>query len=124
MNKIDMLLGGPGLDGYAYQAEVYCVACGQAIIAAGPAEIPEPFDCDSDTTPQPVFFGESHSAQYCAECGEYLYGNLGEPEYPDKCIDPAGHDWVFTGTQYGGDDKRWHGEGRCLCRHCGADGDA
>jgi hypothetical protein len=32
--------------------------------------------------------------------------------------------WVYTGTQYGGDDERWHGEGRCYCELCGADGDA
>jgi hypothetical protein len=27
----DALLGGPGLDGYAFNADVYCVPCGQAI---------------------------------------------------------------------------------------------
>jgi hypothetical protein len=32
--------------------------------------------------------------------------------------------WVYTGTQYGGDDDRWHGEGRVYCELCGADGDA
>lgn len=35
-----------------------------------------------------------------------------------------GHEWAYTGTQYGGDDERWGGEGRCYCIHCGADGDA
>lgn len=34
------------------------------------------------------------------------------------------HDWNYTGTQYGGDDERFHGEGRVICRKCGADGDA
>lgn len=40
------------------------------------------------------------------------------------CTDPKGHEWVRTGTAYGGDDERWGGEGRCYCIHCGADGDA
>lgn len=34
------------------------------------------------------------------------------------------HKFVRTGTQYGGDDERWGGEGRCYCTRCGADGDA
>lgn len=34
------------------------------------------------------------------------------------------HDWSYTGTAYGGDDESYHGEGRCYCAHCGADGDA
>ena len=40
------------------------------------------------------------------------------------CTNPAGHKFECTGTAYGGDDERWHGEGRCLCIYCGADGDA
>jgi hypothetical protein len=48
-----------------------------------------------------------------------------EPDEPsDDCSNPAGHRWIYTGTAYGGDDERWHGEGRCLCAYCGADGDA
>lgn len=39
------------------------------------------------------------------------------------CFASGGHRWVFTGTQYGGDDERWGGEGRCYCSKCGADGD-
>ena len=35
-----------------------------------------------------------------------------------------GHEWAYTGTAYGGDDESYHGEGRCYCIHCGADGDA
>jgi hypothetical protein len=34
------------------------------------------------------------------------------------------HDWACTGSAYGGDDDRWHGEGRMYCAKCGADGDA
>jgi len=74
MNRREMKLGGPGLDGYAYCADVYCVACAHAIIDAGPEEVPDPFDKDSDTPPQPIFFGESDNPQYCGDCGEHLYG--------------------------------------------------
>lgn len=46
-------------------------------------------------------------------------------DYPeDRCTNPEGHEFECTGTAYGGDDERWHGEGRCLCIFCGADGDA
>lgn len=43
-----------------------------------------------------------------------------EPTAQDTCQ----HDWVHTGTAYGGDDESYHGEGRCYCSQCGADGDA
>lgn len=43
-----------------------------------------------------------------------------ELEEEDRCA----HEWVYTGTAYGGDDERWMGEGRCYCIKCGADGDA
>lgn len=50
------------------------------------------------------------------------------PDFDDdnfaRCTSPTGHEWSYTGTQYGGDDERWGGEGRVLCVHCGADGDA
>lgn len=50
------------------------------------------------------------------------------PEYDEDgqpiCNSPSGHEWVFTGSAYGGDDERYFGEGRCYCAHCGADGDA
>jgi hypothetical protein len=41
----------------------------------------------------------------------------------DEPTDTCPHEWVYTGTAYGGDDDRWHGEGRCFCSLCGADGD-
>jgi hypothetical protein len=43
----------------------------------------------------------------------------GEP----RCTAPGGHEFVCTGTAYGGDDESYHGEGRSYCVHCGADGD-
>ena len=72
----DFLLGGPGHDGYAYQADVYCVDCGQDIIETLYADDYELLlEEDSNSAPQPIFFGESPDyAQHCAECGEYLYG--------------------------------------------------
>lgn len=36
----------------------------------------------------------------------------------------AGHRWIYTGTQYGGEDESYRGEGRVYCANCGADGDA
>lgn len=72
----DALMGGPGLDGYAFNADTYCVDCGRDIIRkvwpAGGLGWPE-FQ-DSETLPQPIFFGESDGPQHCADCGEYLYG--------------------------------------------------
>lgn len=74
-------LGGPGLDGYAYNADVYCVGCGETIyreiadeVAPKLTGVEDPLFSDSETVPQPIFFGESDSAQNCAECGAFLYG--------------------------------------------------
>jgi hypothetical protein len=41
-----------------------------------------------------------------------------------KEAETCAHDWVYSGTAYGGDDPRYSGEGRCYCAKCGADGDA
>lgn len=43
---------------------------------------------------------------------------------PNACSHPRGHQFVNTGTAYGGDDERWGGEDRSYCRHCDADGDS
>lgn len=40
------------------------------------------------------------------------------------CRVGPGHQWGYSGAAYGGDDERFHGEGRVLCNRCGADGDA
>ena len=73
-----LLLGGPGHDGYAYRAEVYCVDCGRDVIRSLweekklPATLEE---CpDTENCPQPIFFGSSDCPQHCTHCGEYLYG--------------------------------------------------
>jgi len=73
----DALQGGPGLDGYAFQADVYCVPCGQDHVRiaffARPTVDWNTFR-DSEEVPQPIFFGESETEQCCADCGEHLYG--------------------------------------------------
>lgn len=51
----------------------------------------------------------------------YVRDGEGEPLREFLC---PGHRWAYTGSAYGGDDDRWHGEGRCYCVNCGADGDA
>lgn len=46
-------------------------------------------------------------------------------DYPDDEEEvECEHEWACTGTEYGGDDESYHGEGRCYCIWCGADGDA
>lgn len=78
----DALKGGPGLDGYSFQADVYCIPCGRNIArAALPAGVKVSWIefCDGERVPQPIFFGESPDcAQHCGGCGEYLYGS--DPE--------------------------------------------
>jgi len=80
-------LGGPGLDGYAYNADTYCIECGKQIIVdlvTAWEKLPDEIPVDTDEFPQPIFFGESDIEQYCADCGEYLYGEnkLGEEDDP------------------------------------------
>jgi hypothetical protein len=81
-SKKDALMGGPGLDGYAYQADVYCVDCGRDLIHqvfGDREEIADHVFQDSAKLPQPIFFGESEEEQLCANCGRYCYGE-GEDE--------------------------------------------
>ena len=81
MTKKDMLLGGPGLDGYAFNADVYCVDCSKEIINELPDIEYDDLDFeDSEKVPQPIFFGESDCAQHCGNCGEYLYEPQEEKE--------------------------------------------
>lgn len=93
MDKREALLGGPGLDGYAYQADCYCVACGQELIRTLPQDLfADSRGRDSDCVPQPIFFGEADTAQHCGECGEYMYGyeqDLPDTEYDRDVLDPT-----------------------------------
>jgi hypothetical protein len=52
--------------------------------------------------------------------------NDDDDDFTDEpaCTHPGGHEWACSGTAYGGDDESYHGEGRCYCIWCGADGDA
>ena len=75
----ETMLGGPGLDSYAFQAALYCRGCARDIVrkVAGKLKLTSTDDClfqDSETLPQPGFFSESDSEEFCDSCGEYLYG--------------------------------------------------
>ena len=81
-------------------------------------------------------------AEFAATAGEYRRLRLKHPEVPARlvhmytrdagsrrfeefvCEVTRGHTWSYTGSAYGGDDESYHGEGRCYCSNCGADGDA
>jgi hypothetical protein len=91
-------LGGPGLDGYAYNADVYCTDCAEKIIeeiaddlAPLVSGVDDPLFNDSDKVPQPIFFGDSEMSQHCIECGEYLYGGVGDEFDPEDRLDPDEH---------------------------------
>lgn len=63
-----------------------------------------------------------------ANAGQMAPWESGDELLPDdpndeSCTHPEGHSWLYTGVAYGGDDESYHGEGRCYCEHCGADGD-
>lgn len=78
-NLKDALMGGPGLDGYIYNAEVFCIICAREIIyGLWDDRKNEPWTwcefSDSDSMPQPIFFGESDESVHCCNCGEYMYG--------------------------------------------------
>jgi len=72
----DAMKGRPGLNGYAYQADVYCVKCGHQIILSLVDTFPMTWNrfVDSECLPFPIFFGEADTAQHCGGCGVYLYG--------------------------------------------------
>jgi len=82
---------GPGLDGYAYRADTYCVTCGEKIVREiAPKVAPtlegtdDPSFLDTEVVPCPIFFGESPDCeQHCGDCGEYLYGEDPELEEVD-----------------------------------------
>lgn len=79
MTKDQAMLGGPGLDGYVYCADTYCVPCGQERIEQAPQEyFADSRSLDSDHVPQPIFFGEHDRAVHCAGCGAHMYGEDAE----------------------------------------------
>lgn len=56
----------------------------------------------------------------CFRMAETHFEAETDEEKPDNCT----HDWSYSGTNYGGDDERYHGDGTVHCSKCGADGDA
>lgn len=74
---------------------------------------------------KPLTAREASQGVLCDACElEEHGGELDDDDGEPRCSNPGGHEFECTGTQYGGDDERWGGEGRSLCIHCGADGDA
>lgn len=68
--------------------------------------------------------GLREQAEQAAQEYRVAYRFRAEIERREPAAAHCAHDWVYTGIAYGGDDPRWHGEGRCYCSKCGADGDA
>jgi hypothetical protein len=74
--------------------------------------------------------GDLRWDEFCEEASD-AHGGIATPEgdfwaekYEEEPEEETcAHEWGYSGTAYGGDDERWHGEGRCYCVHCGADGD-
>lgn len=79
----DALLGGPGLEGYAYNGSLYCVDCGRALIEQTFATVGDA-RVFADLLPSPVFFGESDTREHCDDCGEYLYGGKSIADFIDE----------------------------------------
>lgn len=79
---------GPGHDGFVYNADTFCVDCGETII--NDVLRPDTEDTgDSNDFPQPIFFGESDYDEYCAHCGELMWRGLDEvPGRPGEDYSP------------------------------------
>jgi hypothetical protein len=102
MKRDKLLLGGPGLNGYTYAGDVYCIDCGQDIIW----KLPDELDArDRYKVPLPIFFGESNVREHCATCGKYLYG--GDSDDPDAPV-TAGESRSATGADGGTSIEYWH----------------
>lgn len=72
-SKRDALRGGPGLEAFAFRAEVYCVDCAHEIIEALPESGWDLVDFfDMQRVPQPIFFDEEETSVRCAKCSAYL----------------------------------------------------
>jgi len=100
--------GGPGLCGYTYDADMFCVHCAEDIMRQlAPALAPtlrstdDPEFRDSDIWPQPIFFGESDVEEHCGDCGEYLYGDNESVTDEERANGPRRGE---TGERVGGPD--------------------
>jgi len=102
----ECLIGGPGLNGYVYQGSHFCADCASDIAHEIPnevvAKIESVEDCafqDSETVPQPIFFGEADLPIRCETCDEFLYGpddwdavEDPEPADDDAELEPESHE--------------------------------
>lgn len=79
------------------------------------------FNAINEILPSYLQMRAEHPAVPAKTIHAYLRSDGGE-SFQEFCC--PGHVWAFTGSAYGGDDESYHGEGRCYCVHCGADGDA
>lgn len=80
----DALAGGPGLDGYAFQADTFCIDCGREILRQLGADRDgrgwEELEFhDSAVLPQPIFF---EPVDYCGACA-----SLSGSGSPGRCLD-------------------------------------
>ena len=71
-----------------------------------------------------IFSSAVFSDDYGYEAGKVLLTMfVSEPDEEEREEESCLHEWVYTGTAYGGDDESYSGEGRVYCSLCGEDGD-
>ena len=80
MTRREALLGGPGLRAYAYNAALYCIECGRAIIIKLFEGSSRTAIMADEDVPSPCFFPESDQMEHCNECEDYLYGEVADEE--------------------------------------------
>lgn len=79
--QAELSKSSPGLDGYAFQSDVYCLDCAASQLENLAGDFPMTdldLAMDSEKVPTPIFFGEADHAVHCADCGLYLYGTDAE----------------------------------------------
>jgi hypothetical protein len=76
----------------------------------------------SVTGTDPLFPSFAHDPEIDHGFDDDMFDGDDDPD--EGCSNKGGHEFVCSGTAYGGDDESYHGEGRCYCQWCGADGDA
>jgi hypothetical protein len=79
------------------------------------------FERLAEIAPSYFYLRKQHQEVPARKIVDYVKHGDGESFEVFCC---PGHRWIYTGTQYGGDDESYRGEGRVYCANCGADGDA
>lgn len=74
----------------------------------------------AEVAPQYRALRKAHPAVKAADVHSYVRAG-GDGQTLEQFL--CRHEWAFTGTQYGGDDEAYGGEGRAYCSRCGVDGD-